>query len=151
MASGLYSKTFANLMTQDNAVDFNATQFSLMLVTASYSPLFDAHSVKTDASGSEITSGGSTNYVAGGKALSSITLTRTSDNTSVITWDANNVSWTNSTISSAAGGVIYDNTTSGLPLVGFIDFGGSFSTTAGTFEVQWNPSGIFTFDLTPAP
>ena len=149
MASGLYSKTFADLMTQDNAVDFNATQFSLMLVTASYTPLFDAHTVKTDASGSEITSGGSTGYVAGGKALSGITLSRTSDNTSVITWDADNVSWTSSTISSAAGGVIYDNTTAGLPLVGFIDFNGSFSTTSGTFEVQWNASGIFTFDLTP--
>lgn len=149
MASGLYSKTFADLMTQDNAVDFNATQFSLMLVTASYTPQFDTHTVKTDASGSEITSGGSTGYVAGGKALSGITLSRTSNNTSVITWDADNISWTNSTISSAAGGVLYDNTTSGLPLVGFIDFGGSFSTTAGTFEVQWNASGIFTFDLKP--
>ena len=67
----------------------------------------------------------------------------------MITWDADNVSWTSSTISSAAGGVIYDNTTAGLPLVGFIDFNGSFSTTSGTFEVQWNASGIFTFDLTP--
>lgn len=151
MASGLYSKTFADLMTQDNTVDFNLAQFSLMLVTSSYTPLFDTHTGKSDAQTYEVTSGGSTNYTAGGKALTTVTLTRTSDNTSVITWDADNVSWTSSTISSAAGGVIYDNTNSGLPLIGFIDFAGSFSTTSGTFEVQWNPSGIFTFDLTPTP
>ena len=77
MASGLYSKTFADLMTQDNTVDFNLAQFSLMLVTSSYTPLFDTHTGKSDAQTYEVTSGGSTNYTAGGKALTTVTLTRT--------------------------------------------------------------------------
>ena len=45
--------------------------------------------------------------------------------------------------------MIYDDSLTNDPLIGAVDFGGDFSTTAGTFKITWNASGIFTLDLTP--
>ena len=66
-----------------------------------------------------------------------------------ITWDAADVEWTSSTITSARYAAIYDDTLTNKPLICAIDFGGDFSTTSGTFKITWNASGIFTLDLTP--
>tara|TARA_B000000565_G_scaffold249866_1_gene221726 strand:+ start:1911 stop:2252 length:342 start_codon:yes stop_codon:yes gene_type:complete len=113
-----------------------------MLVTSSYTPDFDTHDYKADVT-NEVSG---TGYSAGGASLTSVTFTISSGS---LVWDAADVSWTESTITSAAAAVIYDDTLTNDPLIAYIDFGGSFSTTSGTFQIQWNASGIFTLDLTP--
>jgi hypothetical protein len=82
-------------------------------------------------------------YVAGGIELTTKTLTNSSH---VTTFNADDALWAASTIS-AAGAVVYDNTPAAngdKKLLVLIDFGGTFSSTAGDFQITWSASGIFT-------
>ena len=133
-------------MNNTLSTNFNSQTFNCMLVTAGYIPQLDTHTGRADVS-NEVAPG--SGYLQWGKAMTGVSLSVTTDGSSIITWDAADVSWTASTISGAAGAVIFDNTTASYPLVAYIDFSGSFSTTSGTFEIQWNSSGIFTLDLKP--
>ena len=56
---------------------------------------------------------------------------------------------TSSTITNAAAAVIYNTSEANDPLIAYVDFGGNFSTTSGTFQIVWNASGVFTLDTTP--
>jgi len=147
VASGLYCLPMEyNLeQTANFNIDFNDTtsgRFKCMLSTASWTPNYSTHSIKSDVT-NEVSGSG---YSAGGEALTSITFA-TSGGT--ITWDAADVEWASSTITSARYATIYDDTLTNKPLVCTIDFGGDFSTVSGTFKITWNASGIFTLDLTP--
>ena len=147
MASGLFCLPMEyNLEQETNfLIDFNsvtADRFKCMLTTASWTPLYSTHSIKSDVT-NEVSG---TGYSAGGESLTSITFA-TSGGT--ITWDAADVEWTGSTITSARYAVVYDDDLTDKPLICAIDFAGDFSTVAGTFKITWNPSGIFTLDLTP--
>ena len=145
MASGLYVETFEAAFKNDLALDMDNDTFKCMLVNASYTPNFETHTNKTDVT-NEISG---TGYTAGGEALTSVAMTSSSDGTGTIKWDADDVSWTSSTLSAVRAGVIYDDTVTNDRLIAYIDFGGDFSTTSGTFQIQWNASGIFTLDLVP--
>ena len=143
MASGLYGITFLNALKNDLALDLDDTtadRFKVMLVTSSYTPDFGTHDFKTDVT-NEVTG---TGYDAGGKSLTSVTLTQSGG---TITFDAADVTWTSSTIT-ARGAVVYDTTTSNA-LICYIDFGADKSSSAGDFVLTFNASGIFTLDLTP--
>ena len=93
--------------------------------------------------GNEVTG---TGYTAGGEALTGITFAISGG---TITWDAGDVTWTSSTITNAAAAVIYNTSEANKPLIAYVDFGGNFSTTSGTFQIVWNASGVFTLDTTP--
>ena len=136
MASGLYALPFKNNLTQvtNFQIDFDDTtagRFKCMLVQSGYTPNFDTDSVFGDV-GNEVTG---TGYTAGGEALTGITFAISGG---TITWDAGDVTWTGSTITNAAAAD-----------TAYVDFGGNFSTTSGTFQIVWNASGIFTLDTTP--
>ena len=146
MASGLYSNTLNKVMNNTLATNFNSQTFNCMLVTAGYTPQLDTDTGRGDVSNEVSPGSGYTQY---GKAMTGVSLDVTTDGSSIITWNADDITWASSTITGAAGAVIFDNTTANYPLVAYIDFAGSFSTTSGTFEIQWNPSGIFTLDLKP--
>ena len=144
MASGLYAITFLNALKNDLAVDLDDTtadRFKVMLVTSSYSPNFGTHDFKADVT-NEVTG---TGYSAGGKSLSSVTLTQSGG---TITFDAADVTWSSSTIT-ARGAVVYDDSLTNDPLICYIDFGADKTSTAGDFTVTFNASGIFTLDMTP--
>ena len=75
MASGLYGITFLNALKNSLALDLDDTtadRFKAMLVTSSYSPNFGTHDFKADVT-NEVSG---TGYDAGGKSLSSVTLTQ---------------------------------------------------------------------------
>lgn len=146
MASGLYSNTLKKVMDNTLTTNFDSQTFNCMLVTAGYVPQLDTDTGRADVS-SEVATG--SGYVQWGKALTGVALSVTNDGSSIITWNADDITWASSTITGAAAAVIFDNTTANFPLIAYIDFAGSFSTTSGTFEIQWNPSGIFTLDLKP--
>ena len=80
----------------------------------------------------------STNYTAGGTAVSSPTITQV---TNVVTFtSAGTPSWTTVTFSTS-GCLVYDTTVSNEGLC-YNYFGGSQSVTAGNFSISWNASGI---------
>ena len=144
MASGLYGITFLNALKNDLALDLDDTtadRFKAMLVTSSYTPNFGTHDFKSDVT-NEVSG---TGYDAGGKSLSSVTLTQSGG---TITFDAADVTWTSSTITARAA-VIYDDSLTNDPLIAYIDFGADKSSSAGDFVLTFNASGIFTLDLTP--
>ena len=147
MASGLYALPFKNNLTQvtNFQIDFDDTtagRFKCMLVKAAYTPNFDTDSVFTDVS-SEVSG---TGYTAGGEVMTGITFAISGG---TITWDAGDVTWTGSTITDARAAVIYNTSEANKPLIAYVDFGGNFSTTSGTFQIVWNASGVFTLDTTP--
>ena len=153
MASSLFAATFKALMTADGTtVDFDTHTFKCALVKlAGWTPQFDTDATYSDIDSELPATGG---YSLGGETLTGVTLTQTSDGSAEITFDAADVSWTTSTLTDVRAGVIYDSTledasSSNKSLIAYIDFEGDFSTTSGTFEIQWNASGIFTLDLKP--
>ena len=140
----MYGITFLNALKNDLALDLDDTsadRFKVMLVTSSYSPNFGTHDFKADVT-NEVSG---TGYDAGGKSLSSVTLTQSSG---TITFDAADVTWTSSTITARAA-VVYDDSLTNDPLIAYIDFGADKSSSAGDFVLTFNASGIFTLDLTP--
>jgi len=145
MASGLYVETFEAALKNDLALDMDNDTFKCMLTLTGYSPNFETHTNKSDVTNEASGLG----YTAGGETLTSVAMTSSSDGTGTIKWDADDVSWANSTLTAVTGAVIYDDTVTDDRLIAYIDFGGSFSTTSGTFQIQWNASGIFTLDLKP--
>ena len=144
MASGLYGITLLNALKNDLALDLDDTtadRFKAMLVTSSYTPNFGTHDFKSDVT-NEVSG---TGYDAGGKSLTSVTLTQSGG---TITFDAADLTWAASTIT-ARGAVVYDDSLTNDPLICYIDFGADKSSSAGDFVLSFNASGIFTLDLTP--
>lgn len=127
-----------------SVVDWDTDTIKVALLTA-YSENQDTHDFFNDASGAEITG---TGYTAGGASLGSKTATydTASDQTRL---DAADTTWTTSTLSSTEC-VVYKDTGTGStsPLIGFVDFGGTVSTTAGTFQITWDSTGIIVIDVT---
>lgn len=89
-----------------------------------------------------------TGYTANGAILSGKTQTYSSvDNT--LTIDANDISWTSSTIT-AGYAVIYDRASgipATMPLLFYVDFVTEKTSTNGTFSITWNSAGIATFNI----
>lgn len=136
--TALYTKFPAKLANAE--IDWDTDTIKVALVTSSYTPDQDAHDYWDDVSANEASG---TGYTAGGATLASKTITQ--DNaTNKQTFDAADVSWTSSTIT-ARYAVIYKSTgtASTSPLIGYVDFASNQSSSSGTFQIQWNASGIF--------
>lgn len=124
-------------------VDLDADTLKIMLMNSTYAALSDAtkrgHEFYSDVSTNEITG---TGYTAKGVTLANKTSAQTSG---VYTFD-NTVdpAWTTATIT-ASGAIVFKDTGTGStsPLIAYLDFGGSVVSTAGTFTVTLNGSGIF--------
>jgi hypothetical protein len=128
------------LLALQKKVDLSSDVIKLMLVTSSYVFNQDTHVYKSDVTG-EVSSGGG--YVTGGSSLSNQTLTYISGS-NLVKFDADDITYPSSTIS-AAGAVIYDDTPaldSAKPLIAYINFGQTFSSSTGDFKVTFSGSGI---------
>jgi hypothetical protein len=79
-----------------------------------------------------------------GQTVADGTVTWTCVGRGIMVLSGSNVSWTTATIT-ARYAVLYDSTPASdatRPLIALIDFGADQTSTAGTFLVQWDPSGI---------
>lgn len=116
-------------------IDLDTNTIRVMLVTSAYTPLA-SHSKRSDVT-NEVTG---TGYTAGGITLTSPTVTVVG---STAVFDANDVTWSNSTIT-ARGAVIYKSTgtASNDNLIGYIDFVTDQISSNGNFTIQWNAGGI---------
>ena len=137
MASAIYNSFNTDVANGD--IDLGADTFYIMLVTASYTVDVDNHDRRNDLT-NEITG---TGYTAGGKALTSVTVTQ--DNTNNLTkWDAADPSWGSATFTARAA-IIYKYTGTGAAndrLCVYLDFGADKTVTAGTFPITINSNGI---------
>lgn len=131
---GLFFKSLAN-----KEMNLNTDALKVMLCTSAYVPDQDTHQYKSSVT-SEVSG---TGYTAGGAALTSVAVAYTAA-TNVLSLDAADVSWTNSTIT-ARYAVIYDSTPATdatRPLIGYVDFGSDLVSSGAAFSITWNASGI---------
>lgn len=142
-ASGLFGLTLEKCLNNGAAIDLEAEDNKVAMITDSATPDFDAHDFWNDLSGQEVSG---TGYTTGGQTYTSTELTLSGG---VLKYDAADVAWTTSTITSAMAAVGYADSVASDPLIFLSDFVTAASTTAGTFTIQWNASGIFTLDYTP--
>jgi hypothetical protein len=120
----------------DGTHDMDNDTFYIMLLTDSYT-IDKTDTVLADISG-EVANGDG--YTTGGKALTNVTWSQSSG---TLTFDADDPSWSASTITSRYA-VIYNYTATNKNLVCLKDFGSNKTSTNGAFTINFNASGIFT-------
>lgn len=143
MASGVYGLTLEKFLIDTLGDSLEAEDNNILLVTDTYTPNFDTHDFRNDVT-NEVSG---TGYSSGGKAYTGTEITLSGG---VLTFDAADPSWTGSTIT-ARGSVLYRTTgvAANDELFMAHTFGSDVASTAGTFTVGWNASGILTIDYTP--
>lgn len=142
MATGT-TKIYGNLPMKlgNKEIDLDTDDIKIMLCTSSYVPNQDTHIYKSSIT-NEVANGNG--YTTGGISLANKALSYDAG-TNVTKFDADDVSWTTSTIT-ARYAVIYDNTPATdaeKSLIAYIDFGTDQSSSNGTFSIAFNTSGIF--------
>ena len=148
IASGLYFLSWEKMLRDTLGQDLEAEDNKLVLVTDSEAPLFDTQDFHDDIT-AEITGG---NYAFEPLITTEIivspagTLNFDAADTVFDNGGANDV-----TITNAMAAILHTNVGSSATdqLIGLWDFVTAASSTASTFTVQWNGTGLLTLDLTP--
>lgn len=146
-ASGLFVVTFIDVLdTTQLALDLDLETHKMALFTNSITPNFSSDTAYGVApyNANEVTG---TGYTAGGTAVTGTTVTESP--TGSLMFDASDVSWASSTITNARGGLIYADALAGNNAILLINFGADYSTSNGTFTVQFDSAGVAAIDLTP--
>ena len=146
-ASGLFVPTFIDVFdTTQLALDLDLETHKVAMFTNSITPNFSTDTAYGVApyNANEVSG---TGYTSGGTVLTGTTVTESP--TGSLMWDATDTSWTTSTITNARCALIYADALAGNNAIVLINFGADYSTSAGTFTIQWASAGIFAIDLTP--
>jgi hypothetical protein len=129
---------------QESAVKkgVNLATDSLKVMLLSAYTFANSHATMADVKGSGTEASG-TGYTAGGQALTSVTV---STSGTVTTFDCADPSWSASSIA-AAFAVFYDaqggTDSTNIPIA-YWDFGGTQTSSSGTFTLTVNASGVAT-------
>ncbi|TYB69718.1 hypothetical protein FXF51_06030 [Nonomuraea sp. PA05] len=146
-ASGIYIATIVDVFDDTQlGLDLSSeTQLKVALFTNSITPNFSSDTAYgvSPYNANEVSG---TGYTAGGATLTTTTFTGSSGST---TFDAADSSWASSTITNARAALIYADGLAGDNAVVLLNLGQDYSTSAGTFLLQYSGSGIFTVDWTP--
>ena len=123
---------------QEGSIDLVNDTIKVILVNG-YTVDADNHQYYSDVSASEVSG---TGYTAGGQALANKTVTQDNTNDKAV-FDADDVSWANSTIS-ADGCILYKDTgvATTSPLICYMPFGSTVSSNNTEFKIQWSSNGI---------
>ncbi len=151
-ASGIY---VANIISSFNAtqlaLDLSLTTHKLALISNTATPNFD-----TDVTWNSTNEVSGTGWASGGIALSaaaaggtSTAPTLTESPTGTIMYDMNDVAVSSTTLTNARAARIYADALAGDNLIVLINFGADYSTSNGTFGIQWASTGVFAIDVTP--
>lgn len=139
MSSKLYGSFLVKALNKE--VDFDSDTIKVALLTNAYTPNQDTHDYFDDVVANEVAATGG--YTAGGITLANKAITYDSG-TNVIKLDADDVTWSASTIT-ARYAVVYDDTpatNATKPLIGYVDFGSDQSSSSGNFTITWDATGI---------
>ncbi len=145
--SGLFVPTWMDVLdTTQLAVDLDLETHKVALFTNSITPNFSTDTAYgvSPYNANEVSGAG---YTGGGTVLTSTALSESP--TGTIMWDAADTSWAASTISLARCCLIYADALAGNNALILVDFDGDYSTSSGTFTIQWPAGGVFSWDLTP--
>lgn len=141
MASGVYGIFLKDALQNGKAFALNASDtIKLSLVANAYTPDFDAHDEFADIT-NEVTGTGWAAAQALGSPVLNLTVT-----TGFVTFDATDVSAGSTTLSNVRGGVTWDDTLAGDPLLHAVTFGADYSTSNGTFAITWASTGLWRID-----
>lgn len=146
-ASGLFVTTWIDILdTTQLAIDLDLETHKVAMFTNSITPNFSSDTAYAVApyNANEVSG---TGYTAGGVALTSTAVSESPAGT--LMWDAADAAWATSTITNARCALIYADALAGNNAIVLVNFGADYSTSAGTFTIQWASGGIFTIDLTP--
>lgn len=147
--SGIFVATFIDALDATAlAINLDAEDMKVALFQNSITPDFDASAANAAYGAGAFASGevSGTGYTAGGATLSTTTFTGSSG---VATFDAADTSWASSTITNAKGALIYADALAGDNAIVLVNLGADYSTSNGTFLIQWSGSGIASWDLVP--
>lgn len=150
--SGLYVANWVDILDATQlAVDLSLTTHKIALLSNSATPNFS-----TDAAWNSTNEVSGTGWASGGVALSaaaagatSTAPTLTESPTGSIMYDMNDVAVSSTTLTNARAARIYADALAGDNLIVLINFGADFSTSNGTFGIQWAATGVFAIDITP--
>jgi hypothetical protein len=146
--SGLFVATWTDVLdTTQLAVDLDLETHKVALFTNSITPNYSTDTAYGVAPYNANEIPGTGNYTTGGTVLTSTALSESP--TGTIMYDAADTSWATSTISNARCALIYADALAGNNALLLVDFDADYSTSSGTFTIQWAATGIFTWDLTP--
>lgn len=140
-ASGLYGLTLEKYYINGAALNLEAEDLKVGMVTDTHTPDFNLHDFYADIT-NEVSG---TGYTAGGNVL---TTTEVTISGGVLTYDAADAQWASSTITDAMASFIYHDLVTD-ELVCLSDFVNVASSSGGNFDLQWDVAGIFTHDYTP--
>lgn len=141
MATGVVYNSFKAKIIDGSNINLasGGNTIKVALLTASYTPAIDTHDFFDDVSANEISA---TGYTAGGATLASQTVTTdTTDDEAAA--DAADPTWTLTTSASPRYAIIYKSTgtASTSPLIGYIDFGQTYTIANGTLTLTFNSEG----------
>lgn len=145
--SGLFIPTWTDLLdTTQLAIDLDLETHKGAMFTNSITPNFSTDTAYAVApyNANEVSG---TGYTAGGNTLTSTAVDESP--TGTLRWDAADMSWSSSTITNARCLLIYADALAGNNAIVLVNFGADYSTSNGTFAIQFASGGILTIDLTP--
>lgn len=145
--SGLFVVTWIDILdTTQLAIDLDLETHRVAMFTNTITPNFSTDTAYGVApyNANEVSG---TGYTAGGNLLTTTTVSESP--TGTLMWDAADTSWATSTITNARCALVYADALAGNNAIVLINFGADYSTTAGTFTIQYAAGGILTIDLTP--
>jgi hypothetical protein len=144
-SSGLYLLNWIDILDATQlAIDTSLTTHKTAMYTNTLTPNFS-----TDVGYSATNEVSGTGYTAGGKDLTGLSPTTTESPTGTLKYDMGDQSWASSSIANARGVILYADALAGDNLIVGITFGADFTSSNGTFTIQWPAAGVFTIDLTP--
>jgi hypothetical protein len=146
--SGLFVLTWEDVMdTTQLAVDMDLETHKLALFTNSITPNFSTDTAYAVApyNANELAATGG--YTTGGFVLTGTTVTESP--TGTLMFDASDWSVASSTFTNARAALIYADALAGNNALVLVNFGADYSTSNGTFTIQWAATGVWTWDLTP--
>ena len=141
--SGLYVTNFIDVFDATQlAIDTSLTTHKWAMYTNTLTPNYS-----TDVAYSATNEVAGTGYTAGGQTILSPTTTESPSGT--LMYDMADQVWASPTSVTARGAILYADVLAGNNLIVAMTFGSDFTSTAGTFTIQFASTGCFTIDLTP--
>lgn len=144
--SGLYVANIIDVLDNTQlAIDTSLTSHKFSLYTNTKSPNFSSdvgYSATNEVTGTGWAAAPTIATVSGSP-------TTTESPAGSVMYDMNDISAATTTLAAVRGLILWADLLAGDNNIVAITFGADYSTTAGTFGVQWPSTGLFAIDITP--
>jgi hypothetical protein len=146
--SGLYVANWIDILDATQlAIDTSLTTHKWAMYTNSIATMSYSTDVNQASAPYNANEASGTGYTAGGQTILSPTTTESP--TGTLMYDMADQVWASPTSVTARGAVLYADALTNNNLIVAMTFGSDFTSTAGTFTIQFASTGVFTIDLTP--